>query len=222
VRKNLGDYISAFEMFDELSMDALSKNLALTPPLGFHPFFVLFEVSGNDSDHMVKGLEEALASLMSEGVVVDGTFSSDLTTMSKLWALRERIPEALVLDGHCYMYDISLPLDNFYEIVTVMREKLKGSKALRVSGCGHLGDGNIHFSVTSRDYDEGLLSLIQPSMYEWVAHRKGSISAEHGLGILKRNYIHYSRSREAVDMMRRLKRLFDPHNILNPGKTLPD
>jgi FAD/FMN-containing dehydrogenase len=88
-------------------------------------------------------------------------------------------------------------------------------------GYGHLGDGNIHLNVTTEDYDKNVTNMIEPYVYEWVSNQKGSVSAEHGLGFKKRDFISYSKSTAAIAMMKQLKQIIDPNNILNPYKVLP-
>lgn len=162
--------------------------------------------------------------------------------------MRERVTEALTHDGFTYKYDISLPLERLYQLVTDTRRHL-GNRARSVVGYGHvgkatslrksagfpsypqpsshflsnpLGDGNLHLNITSPAKDPALLASIEPFIFEWTAKCQGSISAEHGLGLNKRNYIYYSKSRPAVALMGNIKTLLDPKGILNPYKTLPD
>ncbi len=85
-----------------------------------------------------------------------------------------------------------------------------------------LGDGNLHLNITSPAKDPALLAAIEPFVYEWTARCHGSISAEHGLGLKKRNYIYYSKPSQAVALMGNIKAMLDPKGILNPYKTLPD
>lgn len=85
-----------------------------------------------------------------------------------------------------------------------------------------LGDGNIHLNITSEQYDKHVVQQIEPFVYEWVAKHRGSISAEHGLGFKKKDYISYSKPVAAISLMRQMKKIFDPNNILNPYKVLPD
>jgi len=87
---------------------------------------------------------------------------------------------------------------------------------------GHLGDGNIHLNISAREYDDQLLEKIEPYVFEWVAKHKGSVSAEHGLGVMKPHALHYSKSAEAITLMRKFKTLLDPKGILNPYKMLPN
>lgn len=84
------------------------------------------------------------------------------------------------------------------------------------------GDGNLHLNITSPAKDPALLAAIEPFVYEWTASFQGSISAEHGLGLKKRNYIYYSKAKQAVALMGNIKAMLDPQGILNPYKTLPD
>lgn len=134
--------------------------------------------------------------------------------------MRERIAEALLHDGYCYKYDLSIPLKVFDELVQEMRQQL-GAGAKRVCGYGHLGDGNIHLNITSEKFDKSLHNKIEPFVYEWVANQNGSVSAEHGIGFKKRDYLHYSKSNEAIEIMAKIKQILDPKGILNPYKVLP-
>ncbi|KTG45569.1 hypothetical protein cypCar_00015720 [Cyprinus carpio] len=138
-----------------------------------------------------------------------------------LWSLRERVTEALTHEGYTYKYDISLPVEKIYDLVQDMRGHL-GDMAKNVVGYGHVGDGNLHLNITSPSKDPALLAAIEPYVYEWTSKWKGSISAEHGLGLKKRNYIYYSKPSEAVALMGSIKAMLDPKGILNPYKTLPD
>lgn len=123
-------------------------------------------------------------------------------------------------DGYVYKYDFSISVSTFEDLVQDMKDHL-GPDVKRVCGYGHIGDGNIHLNITTENYDKNVTAKIEPFVYEWVSKRLGSVSAEHGLGFKKRNFISYSKSPEAVSMMHKLKKMFDPNNILNPYKVLP-
>ena len=225
MRNELSEYMTAFEMMDDLSLDTVVTNLQQSHPLSSsNQFYVLFELSANDAQHMEKRLTELLESLMADEIVTDGTYSSDDNSQRflKLKSYRERIVEGLLRDGYTYKYDISLPLNVFYEVVNVMRDRLKDTKCLRVCGYGHIGDCNLHLNVTSKQYEPQIKSLIEPFLYEYIAEHKGSISAEHGLGLKKCNYIHFSKQTKAIELMKQIKDLLDPNKVLNPGKLLPN
>ncbi|MEQ2196732.1 D-2-hydroxyglutarate dehydrogenase, mitochondrial [Xenoophorus captivus] len=141
--------------------------------------------------------------------------------LQALWSMRERVTEALTHDGFTYKYDISLPVERIYQLMTDMRQHL-GNRARSVVGYGHVGK-TIQWMMSQGGFlDPVLLASIEPFVYEWTARFNGSISAEHGLGLKKRNYIYYSKSGPAVALMGNIKTLLDPKGILNPYKTLPD
>ena len=124
-----------------------------------------------------------------------------------------------------------------------MKERL-GDSVVRCVGYGHVGDGNMHLNITTKEYDDKVMNLIEPFLYEWTSKQKGSISAEHGtkrflyfytnwvnlksgrfvsgLGFKKRNFMHFSKSPSAINTMKKLKTVFDPSGIMNPYKVLPD
>ena len=160
---------------------------------------------------------------------------------SALWNLRERISLALKRAGATYKYDLSLPTETMYDVVEALRARVLRAKrkeesdekktdssaffdydTVSVMGYGHLGDGNLHLNVSSPGgYHAALLSLVEPFVYEWTAAAKGSVSAEHGVGAMKRDQLEYSKPSEAIEIMRGVKAMLDPKGILNPYKVLP-
>jgi len=108
-----------------------------------------------------------------------------------------------------YKYDLSVPVRCLYELVEVMRERLQGSGA-RAVGYGHLGDGNLHLNISAPEYSDDVLDRIEPFVYEWTSERRGSVSAEHGLGFMKAHALHYSQPPSAVALMKDIKRMMDP------------
>ena len=157
------------------------------------------------------------------------------------WNLRERISLALKRAGATYKYDLSLPTETMYDVVEALRARVLRAKrkeesdekktdssaffdydTVSVMGYGHLGDGNLHLNVSSPGgYHAALLSLVEPFVYEWTAAAKGSVSAEHGVGAMKRDQLEYSKPSEAIEIMRGVKAMLDPKGILNPYKVLP-
>jgi len=160
-----------------------------------------------------------------------------------LWKIRESIPEAIVRYGKTYKYDLSLPVPKLYDIVEDMRTKVSKFDGAGACGFGHLGDGtgeiffckfstfffllsfflsgNLHLNVFSKAYNAELLHAIEPYVYEFTAKDRGSISAEHGLGLMKAPYLSYSKDATTIEWMRRIKNQWDPSGILNPYKYLP-
>ncbi|XP_071042198.1 D-2-hydroxyglutarate dehydrogenase, mitochondrial isoform X1 [Parasteatoda tepidariorum] len=220
IRQRLAEILSSLEMLDDEAADTVRDNLKLTVPIERHPFYVLVEISGSNRQHNEEKLSECLTYLMDQNLVNDGTVACDFNRIKGIWAVRERITEALLQEGCGYKYDISLPHKDYYDIVKVMRDRL-GKKVTRCVGYGHIGDGNVHFNATTREFDPEVLSLIEPFIYEWTAERKGSISAEHGIGYKKTKYLHLNKTDNAIATMKSLKKLFDPKGVLNPYKVIP-
>ncbi|KAL6647298.1 hypothetical protein ACP70R_014735 [Stipagrostis hirtigluma subsp. patula] len=221
-RRNLGEILSAFEFMDHHCIDLAMRHLeGVQNPLPASPykFFVLIETTGSDGSYDKAKLEAFLLRAMEDGLVADGVIAQDISQASNFWRIREGISEASVKVGAVYKYDLSIPVEKLYDIVEEMRSRV-GDNA-EVLGYGHLGDGNLHLNILSKKYDDNILAQIEPFVYEWTSAQRGSISAEHGLGLMKAEKIHYSKSPEAVQLMASIKRLLDPNSILNPYKVLP-
>uniref|UniRef100_A0AAV2JDY9 D-2-hydroxyglutarate dehydrogenase, mitochondrial n=1 Tax=Knipowitschia caucasica TaxID=637954 RepID=A0AAV2JDY9_KNICA len=220
-RGMLGEILSAFEFLDSECMRLLKTHLRLSNPISDCPFYIVIETAGSDANHDSDKLHHFLDEAMNTSLVSDGTVATEESKIQALWSMRERVTEALTHDGFTYKYDISLPVEQIYQLVLDMRQHL-GERARSVVGYGHVGDGNLHLNITSGARDPALLASIEPFVFEWTTRQKGSISAEHGLGLKKRNYMSYSKAPQAVALMGDLKHMLDPKGILNPYKTLPD
>uniref|UniRef100_D3TMR5 D-2-hydroxyglutarate dehydrogenase, mitochondrial n=1 Tax=Glossina morsitans morsitans TaxID=37546 RepID=D3TMR5_GLOMM len=218
-KRYLGEILSACELIDESSLDASVKQYNLKSPIENYPFHMLIETSGSNATHDSEKLNFFLEHCMDSGDVLNGTVTNEVGKIEEIWKLRELIPTALIRDGFCFKYDISLPLRSFYDIVPVLEGHV-GKLAKRVCGYGHLGDSNLHLNVSCEKYSRELYERIEPFIYEHTAKLKGSVSAEHGIGFTKKNYLKYSKSSEAIAMMREVKKLLDPTGILNPYKVL--
>ena len=221
-KQNLGEILSAYEFLDHHARMCAWENMKIPCPVeSEHPFYVLIETSGSCGDHDQEKLERLLEALVDEGV--DGTLASSEAQMKAIWGLREGITTSLNHDGTVWKYDVSLPVAKMYEIVEDFRNRLKDAPGMvRVVGYGHMGDSNLHLNITAKEWSKEISDLIEPYLYERVAEVRGSVSAEHGIGIQKRNVIHYSQTPEALALMKQIKNVFDPKGILNPYKVLPD
>ncbi|KAL4644312.1 hypothetical protein ACB092_02G156200 [Castanea dentata] len=221
-KRRLGEILSAFEFLDNESLNlALNHLEGVRNPLppSMHNFYVLIETTGSDESYDKEKLEAFLLRSMEGGLISDGVIAQDINQASSFWNIREGVPEALMKAGAVYKYDLSLPVEKMYNLVEEMRTKLGNSA--KVIGYGHLGDGNLHLNISTPQYDDAILAQIEPFVYEWTSKQRGSISAEHGLGLMKANKIFYSKSHETVQLMASIKKLMDPNGILNPYKVLP-
>ncbi|XP_062102487.1 D-2-hydroxyglutarate dehydrogenase, mitochondrial isoform X2 [Humulus lupulus] len=221
-KRKLGEILSAFEFLDNAAMDlALNKLEGVRNPLppSLHNFYVLIETTGSGESSDKEKLEAFLIHAMEVGLVSDGALAQDINQALSFWRLREGLPEALQKSGAVYKYDLSIPVEKMYDLVEEMRTRL--GAPTKVVAYGHLGDSNLHLNISAPQYDEKILAQIEPFVYEWTSKHRGSISAEHGLGLMKANKIHYSKSKNTVQLMASIKKLLDPKGILNPYKVLP-
>lgn len=137
-KRELGEILSSFEMIDEQSINAVIGHLKVKSPISEHPFYILVETQGSCDAHDQEKVSKFLEKLMGDGVADDGTVTNEPSKMKVIWELRERVAEGLLHDGYVFKYDISLPLEKFYSIVEVMRERL-GKDVSRCCGYGHIG-----------------------------------------------------------------------------------
>jgi (R)-2-hydroxyglutarate---pyruvate transhydrogenase len=224
----LGEILSAFELMDARSQGFVHEVTGNKRPLeGDHPFYCLIETSGSNTDHDSQKLEQFLEHVMAEEIVSDGVLAQDETQVRQLWGWREGITEAIGHFGGTYKYDLSIPIKDLYSLVEETRERLQSKglvgdddsfPAIAVVGYGHMGDSNLHLNVPVRKYTKEVEDAIEPWVYEWIQKRRGSISAEHGLGIAKKKYIGYQRSDTMLKLMKQIKDLYDPNGIMNPYK----
>ncbi|OKL64547.1 D-lactate dehydrogenase [Talaromyces atroroseus] len=219
----LSEILSAFELMDGRSQSLVRESTGNKQPLeGDYPFYCLIETSGSNAEHDIAKLETFLEHVMGEGIVADGVLAQDETQIQSLWRWREGITESLSHLGGTYKYDVSIPLPELYQLVEDCKSRLteKGlvgdddSFPVRaVVGYGHMGDSNLHLNVAVRQYNKEVEKAIEPWVYEWIAKRNGSISAEHGLGVAKKDFIGYSQNDTNIKLMKQLKDLYDPVSL---------
>ncbi|KAL4978914.1 hypothetical protein BDW66DRAFT_157786 [Aspergillus desertorum] len=219
-KKQLSEILSAFELMDGRSQKFVHTTTGNKYPLeGEYPFYCLVETSGSNAEHDMEKLETFLESIMGEDIVADGVLAQDETQFQSIWRWREGITEALSHLGGTYKYDVSIPLPELYQLVDDCRERLTrmgfvgddDSFPVRaVVGYGHMGDSNLHLNISVRQYNKDVENAIEPWVYEWIQKRNGSISAEHGLGVAKKEFIGYSQNDTNLKLMKQLKNLYDP------------
>lgn len=227
-KEMLGEILSAFEYLDETCMRITLQCLPSTRnplPSTLAPFYVLVETRGSNRKHDTDKLEAFLEEAMASGLVLDGAVAQDSSQASSFWHIREGITEALIRYKHAlYKYDVSLPTAMLATMVELTKkhidENFRGDEVV-VTGFGHLGDGNLHLNVSYTKYSDELATIIEPWIYEKTSEFNGSISAEHGLGLMKADCIGYCKSEVAIELMKSVKTTLDPLCILNPYKVLP-
>ncbi|MBX3205230.1 MAG: FAD-binding oxidoreductase [Labilithrix sp.] len=224
--------IAAYEFFSQRCLDRVMAHRKLRPPLSAPSnYYVLLEVEGDgsaeaDAARLAEKLEPWIERVFADGLADDGTLAQHSGEARDLWALREGISESLSATGLPHKNDVSLPiaaLDAFSaDLEQLFAQRYPGWE---ICLFGHVGDGNLHINVMkpeamdraeffarTKDADRDLFAVVQ--------RHGGSISAEHGIGVLKKPFLSFSRSEAEMNVMRAVKRALDPNGILNPGKIL--
>ena len=231
LRDGAGDRVSAFELMPHRLIDLVAQNFpdVARPFAAASPWYALVEISAaSKQDAATQGaiLESSLAEAMETGLARDAVVAQSEAQRLALWKIRETAPEAQKFLGASIKHDISVPLTaiaRFIERASAAVEKV--TPGARILAFGHVGDGNVHFNVSEPAGTVGAEFLKQTAavshaVYEIVADLGGSISAEHGLGQLKRETVRRYKSGVEMELMQRVKNALDPQGIMNPGKVL--
>lgn len=196
---------------------------AHTPPLDADaPFYAIIESQGLDEARDAEQFQTLLEQAFEESLISDAVLASSESQRQAIWAIREDI-EVLVRDlAPMFSFDVSLPIPAMEAYVADLETQLAAAfpEVGRMVTFGHLGDGNLHIMVTVRDASRESRRRVEQLVYAPLAEIGGSISAEHGIGLEKRDYLHVSRSEAEIATMRLLKQALDPRGLLNPGKVL--
>jgi FAD/FMN-containing dehydrogenase len=171
--------------------------------------------------------EALLETALDQGLIADAAIAASLEQSRTMWHLRESIPLAQAQEGPNIKHDISLPISSIAEFVAATDADLQRAfPGSRLVDFGHLGDGNLHYNVQApvgsepADFVHAHEPAVNRLVYDAVSRRGGSISAEHGVGALKRDELVRRKSPVALSMMRAIKAALDPHHRLNPGRVL--
>jgi FAD/FMN-containing dehydrogenase len=219
-----GNRVVAFELLPRIAMDFTVKHMGITNPLAeFSPWYALSELADPAAGSFEIILEEAMA----RRLVADATVAQSETQRQTLWAIRELMPESQKFEGGSIKHDVSVPVSRIPQfIIEATRAVEAFMPQARVMSFGHMGDGNLHFNVSQppgmdkKKYLD-LWNEMNAVVFDVVLKFDGSISAEHGIGRLKKHHMAKIKSPVELQMMRDVKILFDPTNIMNPGKVLP-
>ena len=219
--------ITAFEFFSELTLNIMHKDKGYARPFDeVAPFYALIEFENDSEDREAKALE-AFEYCSEQGWVIDGVMSQSIEQARKLWRLREDISETISVYTP-YKNDLSVRISNVPAFLAAVDTLVAERYAeFEVLWYGHIGDGNLHLNILKPAEMEAeeffaKCAKVNHEVFEITHNMQGSISAEHGVGLLKRDYLQYTRSSEEIAYMRALKAVFDPNGIMNPGKMLMD
>lgn len=214
--------LSAFEFFSDVAMTKVLEHQQLRRPLqNASEYYALVEYDEEQNELAT----QAFSSCLDQGWVTDGVLNQSGAQTDELWQLRDGITESIA--GYVpYKNDVSVRISRIPGFLSdVDRVVSEHYPDLEVCWFGHIGDGNLHLNILKppaldiAEFQERCRT-INPLLFEQIQRRGGSISAEHGVGLLKRDYLKYSRDPQEIDNMRAIKRVFDPNGIMNPGKVL--
>src|SRR5471030_1331866 len=229
MQDHCGSSLTGFELMSRFCLDLVAQHFPQLPqPFATpHAQYVLLELSSSESEqHAIGLLENAIGAALEQEVIADAVVATSVAQSRGLWQLREHIPLAQAAAGKNIKHDISLPVSGIADFIAATTPLLE----LAFPGCqlvcfGHVGDGNLHYNVAPPDgmsNDDFLANqdAVNRVVHDSVHNFGGSISAEHGIGVLKREELTRYKSAVELNMMRAIKAALDPLGIMNPGKIL--
>jgi D-lactate dehydrogenase (cytochrome) len=229
LQSRCGERLTGFELFSRICLDLVLKHFPqTTDPLGApHPHYALIELSDTRDATAVRDLlETALGEALDAGLVRDAALAASEAQSKAMWLLREYVSEAQAHEGKNIKHDVSLPASAIADFIErTDAAVVRAFPGARLVTFGHLGDGNLHYNVSAPagvDADAWMdnLDAVNLIVHDSVASFNGSISAEHGLGQLKRDEIRRYKSPIELELMRKVKAALDPLGLMNPGKVL--
>ena len=227
-RRHLDAGLTGFEVMERFSLELVAKHFPQLPrPLPPAPWTVLLELAERDEAGARTRLEGLLEAALEVGVIGDAAVAESLAQSRALWHLRESISMAQAEEGLNIKNDIALPVSAIAEFVRSTDAALRAAlPGVRLVNFGHLGDGNLHYNVQApegrspADFLATHEHTVNTLVYDAVQRFGGSISAEHGIGALKRDELARRKSPVALGLMRTLKQALDPDGVLNPGRVV--
>ncbi len=213
--------LSAFECLDRASLDSVVSHFSKPSPVKTPgEVYVLMEIENTPFEEA----EAFLSELFDKNLVLDGVMAQNDREAAHLWQYREGVAESILAGNRVHQEDVSVPVACLTEFYSVIQERYRQSlPGFKVFFFGHIGDGNLHIFIPKPAGLETaeFISKMKKSdeeLFQVLAGFSGSVSAEHGIGILKRHALHFSRSTAEIELFRGIKRTFDPKGLLNPGK----
>ncbi|MDR0378983.1 MAG: FAD-binding oxidoreductase [Candidatus Accumulibacter sp.] len=223
-----GSALTACELVSDISLGLVEKHIRdARAPLADSPWHLLVELSGPGEDDALRAsLEAFLEHALESGDVADAVLAQSGEQARRLWILRERISEAQKIEGVSIKHDISVPVSRVGEFLDRAGAALEAAyPGIRIVAFGHVGDGNLHYNQSRPEAGENATFIAATPQVNRIVHDivhalGGSISAEHGIGQLKREELRRYKSAVELDLMRAIKQALDPQGIMNPGKVL--
>ena len=220
-KTNFADSLESFEVMWEgyFSEVIAHADYVRNPFERNYPFYALIETGCSDLVLGKDKFEKCLESEFENGTIVNATIADNLKQAEHLWQIRDAVAEILpALKNEC-SFDVGIPINHMQEFLEILENSLdQAFKGVKILTFGHIGDGNLHIIIDAGNAKDK--NTIYEMVYKLCQQFSGSVSAEHGIGMLKKPYLHYSRSSEEIQLMRQVKKAFDPKGILNPARVI--
>lgn len=222
--KRLGGLLTSFEVmwasfYQLIAIDSGGH----TPPLpGGHAYYVIVEASGTDPERDAELFETVLGEALEQGLAQDAVIAGSKAQADLIWAIRDDVKTLAMLTMPAVTFDVSLPIVAMEAYVRQLGEQGRAlfGDTLKLVVFGHIGDGNLHILMGGQPFGPDTRHAVEELVYTALVPYRGSISAEHGIGLEKRDWLHITRSAEEIALMRTIKAALDAKGILNPGKVL--
>ena len=222
--QNLGAGLTAYEvMWDNFYVPLAVESGRHTPPLPRgHSHYVLLEASGTDPEADAARFETTLGACLERGLIADAAIATSGAQADAMWAVRDDIEGLFGYAAPSVTFDVSLPITAMAGYVAAVEAKVHAEwgEGTKFIVFGHIGDGNLHLVIGPRPYDAAAHHRAEEIVYQALVPHHGSVSAEHGIGLEKREWLSITRSEAEIALMQTLKKALDPQGILNPGKVL--
>lgn len=226
-RREAAEYLTTFEIMSHAALKLTTQQIPGTrfPGKDDASYYVMVELASASASAPLRDMAEKIAGQALEaGLILDAVFAENEDQRKQFWHLREHIPEALRKHGGGIHFDISLPLDRLAAFLDATAPKIKAvAPDITLMPFGHIGDGNLHYNMyVSAKPEESIFNSLKQKIktvvYDEVQRHNGSISAEHGIGVERKAELLAYKGSQTIALMKKIKNVFDPHNLMNPGK----
>jgi len=221
--KGLGGTLSGFELMWQHTFETMTTPPSIhTAPLPKdYPYYVFIETMGNDPENDFLRLETLITEALETDIILDGVLAQTQRELYTIWQIREDVSVLAAQAQDDQHFDISLPIPKIGSIIDSITQELRALSFVdRIFTFGHVADGNIHFIIGKKQNSPEIIKAINEVVYRQLKENNGSVSAEHGIGLHKKDYLNTSKSEVEIAIMKQLKALFDPHQILNPKRII--
>ncbi|MGA1771076.1 MAG: FAD-binding oxidoreductase [Flavobacteriaceae bacterium] len=221
--KGLGVTLSGFELMWQHTFETMTTPPSIhTAPLPKdYPYYVFVETMGNDPQNDFLRLETLITEALETDIILDGVLAQTQRELNTIWQIREDVSVLAAQAQDDQHFDISLPIPKIGSIIDSITQELRALAFVdRIFTFGHVADGNIHFIIGKKQNSPEIIKAINEVVYRQLKENNGSVSAEHGIGLHKKDYLNTSKSEVEIAIMKQLKALFDPHQILNPKRII--